>query len=226
MNMVAFVSVALATGLLAHTLAAFATRQAARGTLFANASFVPDLTGAGLGAIGGTCVATLHATGADPLWAVAVFLLTAGAISDARWAWAPDMILVPLAIIAVVSLNLPLPLAILAAALIILLPLLVFALLNLVGRPLFTPPDMIAVMLPSLFLGISATASATYMVSAIALLAALKVRGLRGNAAALEDAKNHVRTVSSDDNHPRAALLGLFFPICAIALTLTHGAIL
>jgi hypothetical protein len=221
-----FVAGALGT----HVMAAAATRHAAKGTRFGRISLLPDIGAIPMASIGGLAAClTLSMPGqwdfAAVMTAATAILLAAGALADARWAWAPDTIMLPIAILAPLAAGHGPMMPVYFAGLVG-LPLLIWAVLELVHQPLMTPPDMMALALPPVLFGFSYLTVATYFATAAILLVSLKVAALRGASEALADAGAHTGLAEFHPGRPRIALLAVMFPLIMAALLISKAGIL
>lgn len=213
-----------------HVLAAAATRHAAAGTHFGSISLLPDLGAIPMASMGGLAasLALLMQVQWDfiaVMTIATVIMLAAGALADARWAWAPDTIMMPIAALAPLAAGHGAMMPVFFAGLIG-FPLLIWAALELVHHPLMTPPDMMALALPPVLFGFSYLTVGTYFATAAILLVALKVSALRGSSEALADAGTHTGLAQTHPGRPRVALLAVMFPLIMAALLISKAGIL
>lgn len=214
-----------------HIVAAAATRRAAIGTRFGLVDLMPSPGALPLSALGGITLTILLLS--IPKYdlpaicaVVAVALLAAGAIADARWAWAPDSLVLPLALVAPIAVGHEGWAVLALFAALVVIPLLLWGAMNMAGKPFMTPPDMMALALPPALFGFSYTSVAVYLAAGMLLIAALRLSALRGSKEALADAGDHTGLSSSHPERPRVALLAVMFPLLMLALTLTQSGFL
>jgi hypothetical protein len=210
-----------------HCWAALTTRMSAAGTRFAKAPFLPSPGSLPLLAIGAAVGTTLLAIGFDAprslLWLFFSFLLTAGAVADARWGWAPDGIVVPLAVLAPYLAGHDDFTAIGIGFALVFTPMVLDLVLVRFRLDVMTPPDMTAIVLPAIVFGASYLTVGIYLAIALLLLAALRLPALRGSAAAIEDAREHTGQDRAFPGRPGIAFLTVAFPVLLLAILISRG---
>lgn len=194
-------------------------------------SLRPDLKSAPLALLGALCLGAIYLAvpdfyGTDFVGALLVLLLASGALADARWAWAPDTLMLPIALLAPMFGGHAFWPALAITLGLVIVPLAIWCALLHFRKPIMTPPDIMAVMLPPTLFGLHPMTSVLYVLIAIVLLIALRIPQFRGSAAALADAGLDTGLEEVYPARPRAAALAIIFPLLMLALTLKLSGIL